>query len=129
MKMLPGSALTSLLPSSRERDIISILDKLCQVYFSTDLQAIASACGDMSSVTPSSQKLPVISVGYVRPRTRKMESCTSLVSGPVQKLRVIKCQGVVPTVVSLITLGPLEWIGSTTWRRGPLSEVMSCERT
>ena len=60
------------------------------------------------NATESIQKFPVISVGYVLPRTRRMDSSTSFVFGPVQKSRLIWCQGVVPTVVSLTAFGPLE---------------------
>src|SRR5207244_5979636 len=78
-----------------------------------------------SRVTESSQKLPEISMGKIRPRGRQREIRTDCVSGPVEKDRLTGCHLVVPTVVSLIaSANPPCWV-SLTRKPGPLVEVMS----
>jgi hypothetical protein len=79
--------------------------------------------------TSSSQKLPVISIGYDRLRGRKTARLTNCVSGPVVKLKLMACQGVVPIVVSLEADRHDVHIGSVTRSLGPLSEAMFRDRT
>ena len=79
--------------------------------------------------TASNQEVPEISVGKTRLRGRQNESRTARVCGPVEKDRRTGCQGVVPTVVALIaSVKPAGWV-SLTRKQGPVSEVMSSERT
>ena len=77
-------------------------------YGLTEGQASSFAGPSNFRATESSQKLPLISVGNVLPRTRIRDNCTIFVSAPLQKVRPIGCQGVVPTVDSVIALGTLE---------------------
>src|SRR5689334_4467836 len=79
-------------------------------------------------VTSSSQKLPLISEGKVRPRGRQTDRTTKCVSGPGRKARWMGCQGVVPTVVSVETSRFSGCNGSETRNPGPLSDVMFSER-
>src|SRR5262249_16412576 len=82
-----------------------------------------------SSETESSQKLPEMLVGYTRPRWRQTEILTASVPGPVEKATFTGCHAVVPIVAWVDTLRHEVETGSRMRTRGPLSEVMSSERT
>src|SRR6266481_2359303 len=81
------------------------------------------------SETESSQNSPPISMGKARLRGRHTESFTALVFEPVAKVISILCHGVVSSAGAVDASRHSGHFGSTTRSRGPLSEVMSCERT
>jgi hypothetical protein len=92
-------------------------------------KATAGHSRTLRTETPSSQKVPDISMGKVRLRGRHTESRTACVWAPVANFNMIMCQGVVPTVVAVETSKQLGQATSITRKRGPLSEVMSLVRT
>ena len=59
---------------SSRTDVNSIKDQCVHGYLSEAVQALSLAAPIGFKTIVSSQKLPVISVGYVRPRNRMTES-------------------------------------------------------
>src|SRR5215469_6395899 len=74
---------------------------------SPELSAVAS--GTSLSETSSSHKVPEISKGKDRLRGRQTDILTSLVSAPVENVRLTLCQPVVPTVPSV------DWSKASGW--------------
>src|SRR5260370_16403832 len=68
-------------------------------------------------------------MGNTRLRGRHTESLIACVFGPVVNVVSTLCQALVSSAAGVLTSRQVGHCASITRRRGPLSEVMSCERT
>src|SRR5260370_23181823 len=68
-------------------------------------------------------------MGNTRLGGRHTESLIACVFGPVVNVVSTLCQALVSRAAGVLTSRQVGHCASSTRRRGPLSEVMSCERT